>query len=121
MDLGFLSQILLLVVLLPVIILLIYITLKFSGKYMGSMSNGRVIKVIERVQLCQNSFLAIVTIDNKPYVISSGEKGISILKELDEADLEKYMNNNMFNLKTIPFIDKLLTNKFRGNNNEKTL
>lgn len=121
MDLGFLSQILLLIVLLPVIILLIYITLKFGGKYMGNMSSGRVIRVIERVQLSQNSFLAVVIIDNKPYVISSGDKGINILKELEGTSIEKYMNNNMFNLKTVPFIDKLLTNKFRGNNNEKTL
>ncbi len=121
MDLGFLSQILILIVLLPVIILLIYITLKFSGKYMGNVSNGKVIKVIERVQLSQNSFLAVVVIDNKPYVISSGDKGINVLKELERDSMEKYMNNNMFNLKTIPFIDKLLTNKFRGNDNEKTL
>lgn len=121
MDLGFLSQILLLVVLLPIIIILIYITLKFGGKYMGNMSNGRLIRVVERVQLSQNSFLAVVIIDNKPYVISSGDKGINILKELDEASLEKYKNNNVLNIKSIPFLDKLLTNKFRGNDNEKTL
>lgn len=115
MDYSFLGQILLLMVMLPVVIILIYITLKFSGKHMNNMTSGKLIKVHERVQISQNSFLAVVTIDNKPYVISSGDKGINILKELDEADLEKYKNNNVFNLKTIPVLDKLLTNKFRGN------
>lgn len=115
MDLGFLSQILLLIILLPIIIVLIYITLKFGGKYMGNMSSGRIIRIVERAQLTQNSFLAVVIIDNKPYVISSGDKGINILKELDETVLEKYKNKNVFDMKTIPVLDKLVSNKFRGN------
>lgn len=120
MDASFLSQILLLLLILPVIITLIYITLKFSGKYMSNMTSGKLIKVVERVQLSQNSFMAVVIIDNKPYVISSGDKGINILKELDESTLEKLTNKNAFDIKAIPFLDKLLTNKFRGNvKNEK--
>lgn len=115
MDLSFLSQILLLLVLLPVIIVLIYLTLKFGGKYMGNMSTGRIIRVLERVQLSQNSFLAVVLIDEKPYVISSGDKGINILRELDETTIERYKNNSLINLKSIPGLDKLFTNKFRGN------
>jgi flagellar protein FliO/FliZ len=105
---------------LPVIIILIYITLKFSGKYMNNMSNHKLIKVVERVQLSQNSFLAFVIIDNKPYVVSSGDKGINILKELDETTMEKMKNKNTFDINAIPVLDKLLSNKFRGNvNNEK--
>lgn len=120
MDYSFLSQILLLLVMLPIIIILIYITLKFGGKYMNSMSNHKLIKVVERVQLSQNSFLAVVIIDNKPYVVSSGDKGINILKELDETTMEKMKNKNTFDIKAIPVLDKLLSNKFRGNvNNEK--
>lgn len=115
MDYGFLGQILLLVIMLPVIIILIYITLKFSGKHMNNMTNGRIIKVIERVQLSQNSFLAVVVIDNKPYVVSSGDKGIQVLKELDETTLEKYKSKNTFDIKAIPVLDKLIANKFRGN------
>lgn len=115
MDLGFLSQILLLIVLLPIIIVLIYITLKFSGKFMGNISSGRVIKVVERVQLSQNTFLAVVIIDNKVYVVSNGDKGVNILKELDDSILDKYKSNNVFDIKAIPILDKLVTNKFRGN------
>jgi flagellar protein FliO/FliZ len=105
---------------LPIVIVLIYVTLKFGGKYMNSMSNSKLIKVVERVQLSQNSFLAVVIIDNKPYVVSSGDKGINILKELDESTLENMKNKNTFDMKAIPLLDKLLSNKFRGNvNNEK--
>lgn len=120
MDLNFLSQILLLVVTLPIIIVLIYITLKFGGKYMGNISGNKLIRVVEKVQLSQNTFLAVVIIDNKPYVISSGDKGVNILKELDETAVEKIKSKDAFDMKAIPFLDKLLSNKFRGNvNNEK--
>lgn len=51
---------------------------------MDKMNNGALIKVIERVPLSQNAFLAIVTIDGKPYVVSCSEKQIQILMELDE-------------------------------------
>jgi flagellar protein FliO/FliZ len=120
MDYSFLSQILLLLIMLPIVIVLIYVTLKFGGRYMNSMSNSKLIKVVERVQLSQNSFLAVVIIDNKPYVVSSGDKGINILKELDESTLENMKNKNTFDMKAIPLLDKLLSNKFRGNvNNEK--
>ena len=87
---------------------------------MNNMTNGKLIRVVERVQLSQNSFLAVVFIDSKPYVVSSGDKGIQILKELDETTLEKYKSKTSFNMKAIPVLDKLLANKFRGNDNEKT-
>jgi flagellar protein FliO/FliZ len=87
---------------------------------MSNISNNKLIKVVERVQLSQNSFLAVVIIDSKPYVVSSSDKGINILKELDEKTIEKIKNNNTFDIKAIPVLDKLLSNKFRGNvNNEK--
>lgn len=115
MDFSFLSQILLLTVLLPIIIILIYITLKFGGKHMVNISKGKMIRVVERVQLSQNTFLAVVIIDDKPYVISSSDKGVNILKELDESVIEKYKSKNTFDIKTIPVLDKFVTNKFRGN------
>lgn len=116
MDLNFLGQILILIIMLPIVIVLIYITLKFSGKHIGNMTNGRLIRVVERVQLGQNSYIAVVIIDNKAYVVSSSDKGINILKELDDNVVEKYNSQNIFDMKSVPSLDKLLTRKFRGNN-----
>lgn len=54
---------------------------------MDKMNNGTLIKVIERVPLSQNAFIAIVAIDGKPYAVSCSEKQIQILMELDEEVL----------------------------------
>lgn len=74
---------------LPIVIICIYIILKLGGKYMGKINNGALIKVIEKVPLSQNSFLAIVVIDGKPYVLSCCDKQIQMLMELDEEVLLK--------------------------------
>lgn len=116
MDSSFVVQILYMLLLLPFIIFLIYITLKYSGKYVNNYSKGKIIKVIERVQLSQNSFLAVVLIKDKPYLISSCEKGIEILLELEEDSIDEYIKNLKGN---IPFNYSLL-NKLRGKiKNEK--
>jgi flagellar protein FliO/FliZ len=83
------DPILVLFVFLPIVIICIYISLKLGGKYMGKMNNGALIKVIEKVPLSQNAFIAIVTIDGKPYVISCSEKQIQVLMELDEEVLQR--------------------------------
>jgi flagellar protein FliO/FliZ len=120
MDFSFLFQILFLIILLPFIIFLIHLVLKFGGKYMNNMANGRLIRVMERVQLGQNTFMSVVIIDNKPYVITNGDKGAEILMELDEDVIERYKNNNVLNYKAAINLDKLLNYKFKGKvKNEK--
>jgi flagellar protein FliO/FliZ len=90
------------------------LTLKFGGKYMNNMTSGRLIRVMERVQLGQNTFMSVVIINNKPYVITNGEKGAEILMELDEEVIERYKNNNSLDYKSILNLDKLLINKLKG-------
>jgi flagellar protein FliO/FliZ len=90
-----------LMVLLPVIILLIYISFKYGGKYMGKMNNGKMIKVLERVPMGQNSYLAVISILGKPYVVSGGEKGSEILLELDESILSSNEVNSVLKSDTI--------------------
>lgn len=120
MGTGFLSQILLLIVFLPATILLIYVSLKFGGKQMNNLSNGKLIRVVERIQLSQNAFLAIVVINNKPYVVSSSNEGVQILKELDESVMESINAKKSLDFKTIPGFDKILNLKNRRNmDNEK--
>jgi len=75
---------------LPMIIFLIYITAKYGGTYLSKINNGRVIRVYERVPLGQNSFLTVVTIAGKPYVISNTQNEVKILLELKEEDLKVY-------------------------------
>ncbi len=74
-------------VFLPIVIICIYISLKLGGKYIVKMNSGALIKIVEKVSLSQNAFIAIVTIDGKPYVLSCTDKHIELLKELDEEVL----------------------------------
>lgn len=121
MDWNLLLDFLKLAILLPVIIILIYITLKYGSKCSAKFSTNKIIKVIERVPLGQNTYISIVTIGDKPYVITSGDKGAQILLELDEKLFEDYMkdkNQNNQNIEQI--ISKVLKSGFKGKvKNEK--
>lgn len=120
MNSSFLLQILYLLFLLPCIIFLIYVTLKFGGKHISNLSKGRIIRVIERVQLTPNTFIAVVLINNKPFVVSSGEKGLQIIMELEEEAIKPYLNKET-NSKFFKDMDKLFLNKIKEKiKNEKT-
>lgn len=119
MNSNFFLQILNMLLILPVVIILIYITLKFGGKYSNGFSRGKIIKVLERVQLSQNTFIAVVLINNKPYVVSNGEKGVTVLFELEKDTIDNYYNKGSV-YKSILDMDNSLLNKIRGKvNNEK--
>ena len=115
MDWNLLLDFLKLVILLPVIIFLIYITLKYGSKYSGKFSTNKIIKVIERVPLGQNTYISVVTIGDKPYIISSGDKGAQILLELDEKLYEDCMKNKSQNNENIELmISKILKSGLKG-------
>lgn len=120
MDQGFALQLLLLLVFLPLVIALIYISLKYGGKYMNKMGGNKLIKVVERTQLSQHSFLAVVKINNKPYVVSSSDKEVKILMELDESTLGDYDRNFEMPLDKFNGLQHSLSNFIKGKmKNEK--
>jgi flagellar protein FliO/FliZ len=112
MDTSFIVEFIKMIVLLPLILLLIYISLKHGGKYISNLTSGRIIKVYERVPLGQNTQLSVVSIGGKPYVIISGEKGAQILLELDEEILKNYQmnqgsNSELVKLDLARYIEKI--------------
>ncbi|KRQ87047.1 hypothetical protein ABG79_01240 [Caloramator mitchellensis] len=94
MERNFIVGFIKIIILLPAVLLLIYISFKYGGKYLSNMNNGRLIKVYERVPLSQSSFISVVTIAGKPYIVSNTNNEIKILLELDEEKLEIYKNQN---------------------------
>lgn len=97
MNGNFLIEVLKLIFLLPAILLLIYITLRYGSRYVERFNNSRIIKVYERVPLSQNTFLAVVTVKGKPYLMTNGENGAQILMELDEEILKNYQGGRTVN------------------------
>jgi len=89
MDEQTASSILKILIFLPLVLILAYISLKIAGGRMAAFGGGRIIKIVERVPLSNKGFLYVALIDGKPYVLSSTEERIEILMELPQEALEK--------------------------------
>lgn len=89
MDLQFLGMILKILVFLPFILLLIYISVKYGGNKLQDMQNGRYIKVLERAAISKENTLLVVKVGEKGYVMASTNGKIEIMSELDKEEILK--------------------------------
>lgn len=71
------------------VLALMMVTLRLLGKYQNKLSGNKNIKVLERASLSQNAALNIVKVGEKLYLMSSGSNGISILKELEDDEINQ--------------------------------
>jgi flagellar protein FliO/FliZ len=86
-GLDFWIMLLKIVVFLPFILFLIYLSLKYGGNKLQHMQNGRYIKVLERVPLSKENSLLVVKLGEKGYVVSSAAGKVEKLLEIDEEEL----------------------------------
>lgn len=94
MDKQLLLMILNIIVVLPFILFLIYLSLKYGGGKLQSLQNGRFVKVIERVPITKESSILVVKIGEKAYVMSAGNNKTEILMELEEDEIQKIESMN---------------------------
>jgi flagellar protein FliO/FliZ len=87
---------------LPFILGLIYISLKYGGTKLQQMQNGRFIKVLEKVQLSKENSIMVIKMGEKVYAISSTSSKIEILKELQQDEIIKLEET-----KTVPQYNSL--------------
>jgi flagellar protein FliO/FliZ len=87
MEKNFIYMLLQLVVILPFILFLIYLSLKVGGSKFQNLQNGRFIKVLERVSLSKENSILAVKIGQKAYVISSSNGRVEILLELSDEEV----------------------------------
>ena len=81
MDKQLLEMLLNIILVLPFILLLIYISLKYGGSKLQSIQNGKFIKVMERVPLTKDSSIMVVKIGDKAFIMSaSGSKTEILMK-----------------------------------------
>lgn len=85
---SFFSKIQMIVVLIAVI-LLTNICLKLLNKRL--LNNNKIIKVIERTSVSNNSALGIVEVCGSYYLMSFTDKSNKILKELDSQGVELWI------------------------------
>ena len=85
---SFFSLIQTLIVLVMVIFLANWV-LKYLNKYMTG--KNKLVKVIERIAVNKNSYISIVEICGKYYLMSFSESGNEILKELNEEEIKNFI------------------------------
>ena len=81
---GIFSLIQILIVLIIVILFANYV-LKYLNKYM--VGRNKIVKIVERVAVNKNSYISIVKICRKYYLMSFNENRNEILKELDVKEI----------------------------------
>lgn len=87
MDSELWSMLIKIGIVLPLIIILINISLKYGGNKFQNMRNGKFIKIMERMSLSKDNNLLVAKIGKKGYVLASTNGKIEILMELSEDEL----------------------------------
>lgn len=70
-----------------IILGLILILFKLSNKKINDINNNKYINVIDRVQIAKDSYILIVKIGKKGYVMSSSNGKTEKLEELSEEEM----------------------------------
>jgi flagellar protein FliO/FliZ len=75
------------IVFLPLILLLLYLSLKYGGNKLQKLQNGKYMKILDRIALSKDNSIVVVKIGEKAYAISSSSKKIEILFELPKEEI----------------------------------
>ncbi|MCB2297155.1 flagellar biosynthetic protein FliO [Clostridium tagluense] len=102
MDLEFWTLLLKILIFLPFILLLLYLSLKYGGNKLQKLQNGRYMKVIDRIALSKDNSIVVVKIGEKAYAVSSSSKEINILFELPKEEI-----STIENIKELPQYDDM--------------
>lgn len=95
MDIQMLLSFLKMIFVLILVILIANVTLKFLNSKINT--NGRMIKIIEKISVDAHSSIGIVQIMGDYYLMSFTEKENTILKDLSKEDIEQYLLDKTIN------------------------
>jgi len=97
MDLEFWTLLFKIIIFLPFILFLLYLSLKYGGNKLQKLQDGRYMKVLDRIALSKENSIIVVKIGEKAYAISSSSKEVNILFELPKEEI-----SSIENIKEIP-------------------
>jgi flagellar biogenesis protein FliO len=96
------------------VILLAYILLSWGGKYLLKLQSSggqRAISIVERVSVDARKSLLLVKVANDYFLLSSGERVLTVLSKLNAEDVEQALSNNKPAGESGLFLKKLLERK----------
>ena len=88
MPASILPQLLKLIVALPLVIILAYISLRMTDKYIYKQKQRKNIQIIDRLPVSNKSSICIVKILDEYMVVGISENGFDVIKKLTQAELE---------------------------------
>lgn len=125
MNNTFLEFIINLIVLVPVVVLLIFISLRLSKKSLSKIGSGSYVKVLEKINLSKDICLYVIKSGNTGCIIVTSNNNTQVIKKLNEYEINEiiemknqhndlsYLNNLDFSkiLNKKMLSDKVLKNK----------
>ena len=75
------------IIFLPFILFILYLSLKYGGNKLQKLQDGRYMKILDRIALSKENSIIVVKIGEKAYAISSSSKEINILFELPKEEI----------------------------------
>lgn len=119
MNNTFLEFIINLIELVPVVILLIFISLKLSQKSLIKIGSGSYINVLEKLNLSKDIYLLLIKIGNTGCVIVVSSNNTKVIKNLSENEINeiiemKNKHNDLSYLSNLNF-SKILSKKMLNN------
>ena len=93
MDSEFWILLLKILVFLPFILSILYLSLKYGGSKLQKLQDGKYMKILDRIALSKDNSIAVVKIGEKAYAISSSSKEIRILFELPQDEIISIESN----------------------------
>ena len=125
MNNTFLEFIINLIVLVPVVVLLIFISLRLSKKSLIKIGSGSYVKVLEKINLSKDICLYVIKSGNTGCIIVTSNNNTQVIKKLNEYEINEileminqhndlsYLNNLDFSkiLNKKMLSDKVLKNK----------
>lgn len=78
---------------LPFIIFILYLSLRYGGSKLQKLQDGKYMKILDRISLSKENSVVVVKIGEKAYAISSSAKEIQILFEIPKEEIVSIENN----------------------------
>lgn len=93
-DTDMLWSVLKLILALPVVILLAYISLRLTNKYMRTHNQGKNIQIMERTPINNKASICVVRIGEEFMVVGISENSFQVFKTLKQDEVKDYTNSN---------------------------
>ena len=89
MNNTFLEFIINLIVLVPVVVLLIFISLRLSKKSLSKIGSGSYVKVLEKINLSKDICLYVIKSGNTGCIIVTSNNNTQVIKKLNEDEINE--------------------------------